>query len=209
MIDRVTLFNNFEPLLVDGFKRYIDLIEGHPAQREALLRAAGVDRVYDEQGKSQMLAEGGQRAWFVDTACWHQDNASLEAGLIGEWDVKQVVHLLGQGDCPANGTTQAGNIVQKIEDNSDQVVVRVTTDHAGWLVLADTYYPGWSAIIDGVPTEIQQANMMFRAVPVPAGAHEVRLEYHFRWMWAGILISLVSVVIVVVLFRTREVNSIN
>ncbi len=209
MIDRVSLLNNFEPLLVDGFKRYIDLVEGHPAQRDALLRAAGVDRVYDEQGKSQMLAESGQRAWFVDTACWHQDNASLEAGLIGEWDVKQVVHLLGQGDCPANGTIQVGNTVQKIEDKSDQVVVDVTTDHAGWLVLADTYYPGWSAIIDGVSTEIQQANMMFRAVPVPAGAHEVRFEYHFRWMWVGILISLVSVVIVVVLFRTREVNSIN
>ena len=93
---------------------------------------------------------------------------------------------------------------QAIEDKSDSLTVQVTTDHPSWLVLADTYYSGWSATVDGVATDIQQANLMFRAVQVPAGAHEVQFEYHFRWMWAGILVSIASLLIVVVLFRSRE-----
>jgi hypothetical protein len=48
-----------------------------------------------------------------------------------------------------------------------------------WLVLADTFaiYPGWSARVDGVPAPLLQANGAATAIPIPAGAREVRLSY--------------------------------
>lgn len=205
LIDRISLLNNFEPLLVDGFKQYIDLVERNPSQRSTLLNAAGVGHTYDTQGQKLPLpTDATGRAWFVDVACWHNDNTSVQAGLLAEWNPKQVVHLLGRGDCPQAPSAQEGNVVQDVVDNSDNLTVQVTTTHPAWLVLADAYYPGWSASVDGEATDIQQANLAFRAIQVPAGAHEVRFEYHFRWMWVGILVSIASLMIVVVLFRSRE-----
>jgi hypothetical protein len=207
LIDRVPLFNNFEPLMIDSFKQYVDLVEGHAPQQNMLLNAADVDSVYDGQGQKVETGIPATRAWFVDAVCWHVNNAPVQSALLGEWDSKQVVHLLGQGDCAQTSTaTQQGNTVQKIEDSGDRLMVDVTTDHPAWLVLADAYYPGWSATIDNTPTNIEQANLMFRAVQVPAGAHEVDFEYHFRWMWPAIFVSIASLLIAVVLFRTRDTN---
>jgi uncharacterized membrane protein YfhO len=43
----------------------------------------------------------------------------------------------------------------------------------GFLVLNDLYYPYWRAHVDGMEQEILTANILFRAVMVPAGSHEV------------------------------------
>ena len=56
-------------------------------------------------------------------------------------------------------------------------VIEVETDQAGMLVLHDIYYPGWRASIDGSPTPIYRANVLFRAIEMPKGKHTVRFEY--------------------------------
>ena len=39
------------------------------------------------------------------------------------------------------------------------------------LLLHDTYYPGWTAELDGKPTAILRTDQLFLAVDVPAGNH--------------------------------------
>jgi hypothetical protein len=64
------------------------------------------------------------------------------------------------------------------ERTPDRSVLGVDSREDGLLVVADTDYPGWEAAIDGKHARIYRANLAFRAVSVPAGAHTV--EFRFR-----------------------------
>lgn len=59
----------------------------------------------------------------------------------------------------------------------------------GYLFLADTYYPGWKAELDGKEVPIARANIMGRAVRVPSGAHRVTFSYRPKTVWRGVWIS--------------------
>ena len=57
------------------------------------------------------------------------------------------------------------------------VEIEVTTPQAGFVVLNDIWHPWWKVEVDGVETEILKANVLFRAVQVPAGTHKVRFTF--------------------------------
>jgi uncharacterized membrane protein YfhO len=52
--------------------------------------------------------------------------------------------------------------------------------------------------------EIQHANYLFRAVPVAAGEHEVRMTYRPVWFYGGMVISLMSVAGLLVLMWSKK-----
>jgi hypothetical protein len=58
-----------------------------------------------------------------------------------------------------------------------RVEISVEAAHAGVLVLHDTYYPGWIAEVDGNRVPILRAEVLFRAVEVPAGRHTVVFRF--------------------------------
>lgn len=68
-----------------------------------------------------------------------------------------------------------------------------------WLFLSIPYSRGWSAKVDGESTEILKANTMFMALPLEAGYHEIELNYCTPGVKAGIVISLLSLGIFIVL----------
>jgi len=57
------------------------------------------------------------------------------------------------------------------------VEVEVETTAAGFLVLNDNWHPWWFGTVDGKPADIYRANVLFRAIQVPAGKHLVRFEF--------------------------------
>jgi len=67
----------------------------------------------------------------------------------------------------------------------EHVRIEVAPERAAWLVLTDTWYPGWQAEVDGAPAPILRANGLYRAVRVPAGAREVRFDYRPASLRAG------------------------
>ena len=66
--------------------------------------------------------------------------------------------------------TATGEIVI---DEDTKVVAEVFARRPGYLVLDDTYYPGWHADVDGRSAPVLASNAAFRA-----GHSESRIEYH-------------------------------
>ena len=78
----------------------------------------------------------------------------------------------------------------------ERIETQIELETSGWLVLTDTYFPGWQATIDGQPTEILQANINFRAIEVPAGKHQVVFSYEPRSLQQGQLITVGAMLLV-------------
>ena len=72
--------------------------------------------------------------------------------------------------------------------------IRVQATGPGWLVLGEVAAPDWIATLDGQPTEIFLTDVTLRGVYVPWGDHTIEFDYRPRRVYAGILISVLSVI---------------
>jgi hypothetical protein len=82
-----------------------------------------------------------------------------------------------------------------ISYSPEHIVIDVDAPQDGYLILTDAYYPGWTATIDGQPAGIERADLMFRAVKVPAGQHRVEFRYQPQSFSIGLAISIGTLVI--------------
>lgn len=64
---------------------------------------------------------------------------------------------------------------------------------AGTLVVAQPYYPGWRAWVDGAEVPVLRLKGVWQGVPLEPGAHVVRLEYRPRWLAPALVASLLGV----------------
>ncbi|HEV2122165.1 MAG TPA: YfhO family protein, partial [Chloroflexota bacterium] len=62
-------------------------------------------------------------------------------------------------------------------DAGSETRIQAFAPSGGFLVLSDSYYPGWQAYVDGERVPLCRANFLFRAVPLSPGAHEVTFRY--------------------------------
>jgi len=72
----------------------------------------------------------------------------------------------------------------------------VSTECPVWLFVADANYPGWQAKVDDVPVELFSAQVLGKAVRVPAGEHRIQIDYIPRSFYIGLSITMVSLVLV-------------
>jgi uncharacterized membrane protein YfhO len=74
------------------------------------------------------------------------------------------------------------------------VTIRGDAPAAGYIVLADTAYPGWQATVDGKAARVWTANFAFRAVAVEAGAQTIDFHYRPVSLTIGAGVSLLALV---------------
>jgi Bacterial membrane protein YfhO len=95
----------------------------------------------------------------------------------------------GAGTPPREGTARFAR------DDPEHVVIDVDAPAPGFLVLADQYYPGWRATVNGTAVPIHRANQMFRLVEVPAGTSRVEFRYRPSSVAVGAAISMATLAV--------------
>ncbi len=116
------------------------------------------------------------RAFVVsDSLVMGQPGSALEGLASRKVDPRQTVVL---SEAPEFQASPGASGTASIQDyQPHKVVVEVNSDGPAFLILTDAFAPGWAAFVDGTPSPILRAFVMFRAVPIKAGKHEVRFEY--------------------------------
>lgn len=103
--------------------------------------------------------------------------------------------ILSKGQ-PRPAPAGFSGVVEIVEDRADRVGLTAELSHDGHVVLADTHDPGWRATVDGRPAPLLRANVAFRAIPVPAGRHDVDLVYRPPVVLAGLAVSALTFVFI-------------
>jgi hypothetical protein len=111
-------------------------------------------------------------------ADWRQaDFAALIRDGWPEVDPRRTV-LLERPPPAAVASGSVAGTARIVRYGNTEVTVETDAASNALLVLNDVWHPWWRAHIDGAPAEILKANVLFRAVEVPAGRHTVRFTFH-------------------------------
>ena len=190
-------FSNFESRLVDLLN--VKYLISERELRDPKLALAWEDtsgvRVYENLSVMP-------RAFLVYRAQVFGNEGDAESALRDpRFDPSATVILEKEGPT-LSGQVDPVPTVRVVEYQPEQVVVEVLSRHDGMLVLADAWFPGWKAAVDGVDAQILRADMLLRAVPVPPGHHQVVFRYAPLSFRLGLMISGSALVIAVSLGLT-------
>ncbi len=119
------------------------------------------------------------RVLFAATALPADPAALLRDGRWPAFDPRRTVLL---PDAPAAGPPAPAETaddarVAVARYGTTEVDIDVAAAAPGYVVLNDPYHPWWAAEVDGREAPVLQANGLFRAVAVAAGAHRVRFVF--------------------------------
>jgi hypothetical protein len=78
---------------------------------------------------------------------------------------------------------------------NNSIDLDISTDHDGFLVLSETFYPGWKAAVDGQETSIYRTNYCLRGLFIPRGTHAVKVWFAPASFTAGLWTSLATILV--------------
>ena len=132
------------------------------------------------------------RVFIADTAKAVDTERMMRSGVMPSVDFRSTVLLdplppEWHGGASKPGMKSMPPIITSYTNTA--VEIRVAVAKPSFLVLNDLYYPYWHAYVDGEETEILNANVLFRAVLLQPGEHEVVFRFE-PLSWESIVATL-------------------
>ncbi len=200
MLEEIRSANNFDPLVPGNYATYIALLESSMGDlRQNLLNRMAV-RVVEEVDSSTSLGIGftknetalGRVRWAPCAEPVVSAEQIWERLSDPALDPAQTVILESPAEISTGCQPAAQASANLLSETSSDLIIRVQAPVAGWLVVADTWYPGWQATLDGRPVPLLRADGLFKAVQVPAGEHNIIISYQPASFKVGALLSLIA-----------------
>jgi hypothetical protein len=114
------------------------------------------------------------RVMFATEAKSADFSAMLKNGVWPPVDFARTVLLQ---EAPGESPPRRSGRARIVSYHNTEVLLEVDSPDGGWVVLNDLWHPWWFAQSDGAPVEILRANVLFRAIAVPPGPHQVRFLF--------------------------------
>jgi hypothetical protein len=124
----------------------------------------------------------------------------LDAIQSGEQPVASVAVLDRKPSPAPTATPEPLPLPEFLVDDLNEVVLRTSAPVPALLLLADMTVPGWSVTVDGQAAELLRADLVLRAVALPAGEHEVHFRFQDPAVNRGLLLTLLGVACLLLLW---------
>ena len=156
-----------------------------------------------EDGQATPMRNPGAlgNAWYV-TELVHARNSSEECAALGQVDLATTMVIGNDFKQYADGFKPAadGSTVRLTSYAPDVLTYKSQSTADGTVVFSEIFYPyGWKAYIDGKPAEIFRANYLLRAMNIPAGNHDIRMEFRPDSVRKG---NAVATVFIMIMYAT-------
>ncbi|MEA1926857.1 MAG: YfhO family protein, partial [Candidatus Auribacterota bacterium] len=174
----------------------------------ALPRAFTLDRIVEcseDEALNKLVKEDLREAVFIDDGSQLGliNNQEVQAGnrpLITDYHsfppVPEYIKRFNE--------LQSVNPIQELDlTNPNRIEVVIAVTKPAMLVLTEIWYPGWEARVDGEPTELFRVNYLQRGVWLNEGEHRVELVFRPKSWMMGMIISIVSWGILVLVLLVR------
>jgi len=164
-------------------------------------------RIHSGDVKIYERRNAAGRAWIVHGVMPVASEAAAQAAVADPaFDPRSTAVI--EADLPSRPAAVANNDedVSCLAATGERMTCQVELAAPGLLVIADAWYPGWQALIDGVPGEILRANLLYRAIPLEKGTHEVTLTYEPHSWRLGVIVNLVTIAIMLVILGAAAVS---
>jgi len=144
------------------------------------------------------------RAWVVHEAFAAANEGELRARIADPaLDFHRTAVMLGRP--PALEACSGGEPVEWRRFAPNHLLLSARLDCRGMLVVADTFYPGWQATVDGHPAPVVEVYGALRGVVVGPGAHTVELRYRPLSVWGGTALTVLGLLAAaIVVLRSRR-----
>jgi hypothetical protein len=120
----------------------------------------------------------------------HDSTFPAETVLLSEEPAEKIMRVTN---------TRVPHQITFLNYENNRVRLNVETDENGYLVLADSYYAGWKAFVNGQETPILHANYVLRSVIVPKGKSVVEFRFEPPLFRLGAWMSIGACVLCVIL----------
>ncbi len=142
-------------------------------------------------------ASGAPRAFVTHSALVVNDETALARLQAPDYSGEL---LLADGEELQNDVGEGiDEQAEIISYEPERVVLNVNASFDGYVVLADAWDAGWTAVVDGQPATVQRADLVLRAVRIAGGQHRVEFLYRPRSFYIGAVISIVSLLALVLI----------
>jgi hypothetical protein len=205
LLEGIASANNFDPMVPERYLRLLEMIETlDPGNRDRLLGWMGVTQRVAADPEDSLAVElipvesSGKFHIASEAVLVDSGEEALERLAQASIDFRDQVIL--EGVVPLDieiGDT--GTVIEASEVGPGDTRVMVNATEGAWLVVADTWYPGWQAELDGEAVEIYKANYLFQAVYVPPGEHTVHFIYRPASFYLGLVLSGIGLLVVATL----------
>ncbi|MGH7740797.1 MAG: YfhO family protein [Candidatus Eiseniibacteriota bacterium] len=148
------------------------------------------ERVYQSGGEVVYRLRGAlSRAYTVGVVAKPGDDDVVIAAM-GSPDFDPARLALTSDDRPVGVYPGSeGCRLSWVADDPDRVALSCDARDRAFLVLADTWFPGWKATLDGHEIPIYRVNHLVRGMMIPAGRHTIEMRYVPEGWEAGVRLT--------------------